>query len=92
MNTLKEGQIHDISLNMRKHLDITGVKDVVSFDEQSVIVTTVCGEMTVEGKDIRIGVLDTERGIVSLDGTVDAIFYSNADENKKQGLFGKLLK
>lgn len=92
MNTVKEGQIHDISLNMRKHMDITGVKDVVSFDEQSVILTTVCGEMTVEGKDIRIGVLDTDRGIVSLDGKVDAIFYSNSDENKRQGLFGKLLK
>lgn len=92
MNTVKEGQIHDVSLNMRKHMNITGVKDVVSFDEQSVILVTVCGELTVEGKDIKIGVLDTDRGIVSLDGKVDAIFYSNNDENKRQGLFGKLLK
>ncbi|MBE6530746.1 MAG: sporulation protein YabP [Ruminococcaceae bacterium] len=92
MNTVKDGQIHDISLNMRKHMDITGVRDVVSFDEQSVILTTVCGEMTVEGRDIKIGVLDTDRGIVSLDGKVDAVFYSNSDENKRQGLFGKLLK
>ncbi|MBQ8140201.1 MAG: sporulation protein YabP [Clostridia bacterium] len=92
MNTANDKKIHEISLSVRKHMEITGVLDVVSFDELAVVLDTSCGEMTIEGKDIKISVLDTDRGIVSLDGKVDAVYYSDPDENKKRGLFGRLLK
>ena len=45
-----------------------------------------------EGKDIKISVLDTERGVVSLDGKIDALFYSDSEDGKKRGFFGKLAK
>ena len=92
MNSVNDKQMHEININMRKHMDIKGVVEVDSFDELGVIVKTSCGEMTVEGKDIKVSVLDTERGVISLDGKIDAVFYSDNDDGKKRGFFGKLTK
>lgn len=85
-------QTHAVNLTMRKHMSINGVREVESFDESMVVLNTVCGELTIEGKDIKIGTLDTERGVVELDGTVDALFYSQGDDSKKRGFLGKLMK
>ena len=59
---------NDIAIRSRKHIDVTGVKEVLSFDDSSVSMVTVCGEMNVEGEDLKIGTLDTDSGIVSVDG------------------------
>ena len=74
-------------------MEIEGVTEVISFDETSVILRTLCGEMSVEGSDMKIGTLDTDRGVVTLSGRVDAVYYSadTADE-KKSGFFGNLWK
>ena len=47
---------HTISLRQRESMEINGVTDVVSFDEQAVILQTVCGKMTVEGSALHIHV------------------------------------
>ena len=81
---------HDISVKNRTKMSITGVVEVISFDEAAVSLKTICGEMTVEGEGLHIGVLDTERGLVALEGTsIDGIFYLRADGGEKKGLFGR---
>ena len=85
-------QNHKICLDKRSHLEICGVSEVVSFDDMSVLLLTDCGEMNIEGKELKIGVLDTERGLVELDGRVDAIFYSDDRKAKHGGLFSKRSK
>ena len=93
MNSVSsDKQVHAININMRKRMDISGVREVDSFDELGVILKTVCGELTVEGKDIKVSVLDTDRGVVSLEGKIDALFYSDNEDVKKRGFFGKLVK
>ncbi len=89
MDSVADKQRHGINISSRKHMTISGVKEVESFDEFGVILDTCCGELTVEGKDIKIGTLDTERGVVELDGRLDALFYSQDDDGKKRGFFGK---
>ena len=91
-NNVAGQQVQNINIQMRRHMEISGVQDVVSFDELGIILKTICGELTVEGKDIKVGVLDTDRGIVTIDGKIDSIFYGDLDEDKKRGFFGKLLK
>ena len=71
---------HDCVIKGRKHANITGVKEVVSFDASGVVLITSCGELTLEGNDIKVGTLDTDRGIVAVDGEICAVFYY---ENKK---------
>lgn len=87
-----EKRVHKVSIDKRSHMDISGVCEVISFDEECVLLKTSCGEMSVEGSGIKIGVLDTDRGVVSLDGKIDALFYSDEREKGRGGLFGRLGK
>lgn len=91
MNETAEHQ-HEIVLHMRQKMQLNGVREVDSFDETGAVFHTVCGELTVEGRDIHIGVLDVERGVVSLTGKIDGIYYSSDNTAEKKKLFHKLLR
>ena len=86
---------HRVVLEGREGLEVRGVTDVVSFDEQAVSLLTVCGGMTVEGSALHIHVLSMEEGIVSMDGKVDSIVYYDNEEsetNAKTGFFARLFR
>ena len=88
MNVLPE-KSHEILMKMRKEMKINGVTEVESFDETGAVLHTVCGMMTVEGTEIRIGILDVDSGNVTLNGRIDAIFYSSEEKESKRSIFGK---
>ena len=86
MNGQSEKQTHEIRVGMRRLMSVTGVSEVVSFDDSCVILRSTCGEMTVEGSELRIGVLDTERGLVTLSGKIDTVYYTDEHGTEKRGL------
>lgn len=90
MEIQKDKERQELNLVLRKHLDISGVCEVVRFDDLCVVLMTACGELTVDGADIKISVLDTDRGVVSLDGRIDAMYYSAEKGEEKRGFFGRL--
>ena len=92
MNGQTEKNNHSISLNMRKEMRISGVKEVNSFDENGVTLHTDCGMMNVEGSGIRVDVLDLDRGLVTLNGQIDSIFYMNDESKGKHGFLERLLR
>ncbi|MBQ7956536.1 MAG: sporulation protein YabP [Clostridia bacterium] len=73
---------HNLVLEDRRNLSITGVSDVDSFDESTIIVFTDMGELTVKGEDIHIKNLNVESGEVSLEGKISSLSY--ADNAVKQ--------
>lgn len=79
-----------LCLRDRKQLDVTGVKEVVSFDEGGAIMLTEDGELCVEGSEIKISNLDTDNGRVSVSGKIDAMIYSpdRTDKKRKRTFFG----
>ncbi|MBQ8416937.1 MAG: sporulation protein YabP [Clostridia bacterium] len=86
---------HHVSLHSRESMEIHGVTDVISFDEESVVLNTVCGNMAVEGSSLHIHVLSMEEGIVTLDGRIDSLTYferESNDKGSKNGFFGKLFR
>ena len=83
---------NDILIRSRGHIDVTGVRDVLSFDDRAVVMITSGGEMTVEGADLKIGVLDTDKGIVSIDGKICAVIYYDGAPTEKKRLFGRSSK
>lgn len=86
---------HRISMQGREALEVHGVTDVISFDEQSVVLSTSCGSMEVNGASLHIHVLSMEEGVVTMDGKIDSISYEDADETEKPrqgGFFGKLFR
>ena len=78
---------HSCFIQSRSHADINGVREVLSFDDGCVVLVTDCGELTLEGSNIRVGTLDTERGIVSVDGKFSAFYYADNNSRRKRGIF-----
>ncbi len=91
MNGQSERLSHEIRLGMRKEMSVTGVKEVLSFDESCVVLKSACGEVTVEGSDLRVGSLDTDRGVVTLSGRIDTVYYTDDRPTEKRGL-GRLFR
>ena len=87
--------VHRIVLLGRKSMEVCGVTDVISFDEQMVVLNTVCGNMEIEGTSLQIHVLNIADGIVAMDGLVDSIRYYDTNQNEKDGkngFFNKLFR
>lgn len=81
---------HEVLIQNRSRVQITGVTDVIRFDEYEIGMETADGEMTVEGSDLHISRLSLETGDVHIEGSVSAIRYDDADSGKKKGgLFRK---
>ncbi len=83
---------HSISLIDRSQMHIEGVEDVQSFDEHAVLLKTVCGDMVIEGNDLKIAVLEIDAGIVVLSGTVSGVYYYEPAQKQKRGLIKRLLR
>ncbi|MBQ7340546.1 MAG: YabP/YqfC family sporulation protein [Oscillospiraceae bacterium] len=64
---------HKLTLQGRSHLSMTGVTEVVSFDENAVILHTELGTLVVQGKDLQLKTLSTEQ--VMVEGKVSALHY-----------------
>ena len=79
-----------LCLRERKSLEISGVREVVSFDDEGAVIITEDGELCIEGIGIRISELDSACGRVSVNGRIDAIIYSADQSEKKHGLRRRL--
>lgn len=84
--------MQNIILENRKKLTLTGIKDVLSFDDEIVIVESELGLLNIKGIDLKVNKISVETGDVIVDGTIRAIEYSDKDMTHKQGLMGKIFK
>lgn len=86
--------IQNIILENREKLNVSGVLDVLSFDDQIVIVETELGLLTIKGENLKINKLNIDTSEVTLDGYVSSLAYSEAESFKKNasGLIGKIFK
>lgn len=85
--------IQNIILENREKLSISGVLDVLSFDDQIVILETELGLLTVKGDNLRINKLSLDTAEVIIDGEIYNLGYSEKDMNQKSsGLFGKIFR
>ena len=66
---------HKLSLNERKQLTMTGVSEVVSFDDTSVFLRTSLGNLMIQGKDLQLKTLSLDGGQIAVDGTICAMAY-----------------
>ena len=78
---------HKLSLSERKHLTLTGVTEVVSFDETVVVLHTALGVLTVHGQGLQLKMLSPDGGEVAVEGLVSAFIY---EEPRKGGMLRRL--
>lgn len=82
---------HNVIMENRRTLTISGVMDIDSFDEETVIVFTEEGELTIKGQNLHINKIDVESGDLSMEGLVDSFTYSD-NQPQKGGLLAKLFR
>ena len=85
---------HKLVINNRKTSLVTGVKDVLSFDLNEILLETEQGMMMVKGTDLHVNGLSLEKGELDLSGNIDSVAYSDIHAAGKQGenLFSKLFR
>ena len=88
----KDTAIHRVVMEGRQGLRVSGVEDVESFDDDTVVIYTVDGTMTVKGMDFRINKLSVEDGELEIDGDVDSIQYSDSRKEEHGGFFGRIFR
>ena len=76
---------HRLHLADRKHLTVTGVQDVLSFDVSEVQLETTLGMLTIRGSELHVQRLTLEKGEVDVTGKVDSLTYSDVGTYRKQG-------
>ena len=73
---MSEAQMpHMLSLSERRELTMTGVTEVVSFEENAVILRTALGTLTVQGQELHLKTLSPEGGQVAVEGNISALAY-----------------
>ena len=83
---------HSLMLEYRSRLTVTGVTDTDKFYENSVLLYTCMGELTVKGKDLRVGLLSVETGDMVIEGEINAVIYGDSQVKGPLGFVGRLLK
>lgn len=76
---------HKLSMDNRKCLTLTGIKDVVSFDLTQILLESTLGMIHIKGSDIKVTRLSLEKGEVDIEGTVDSIVYSDVKDYGEKG-------
>lgn len=83
---------HKIVLNLREKLSITGVKEIINFDDKSLSAKTICGEINIEGENIHINVLNVEVGELEISGKISGIYYLDIYDGDKKSLLARIFK
>lgn len=81
---------HNIIMENRKKLRISGVKDIDGFSENRIVLTTVMGELVIKGDDLHIGELQSDSGELTMTGNICSMQYSRHSVN--DGAIKKLFR
>ena len=82
---------HHIILEEREQLAVSGVEEVESFDESTIIMYTSRGTLVVRGEGLHIEQLSLDGGDLKVEGTIDALSYEDSGR-EKGGLFSRLFR
>ena len=89
----KKDVVQNINLENRNKLSISGVNDVLSFDDQVVILSTDLGMLTIKGSELKINKLNIDESEVKIEGNISNIGYSqDIAEKKSENIFSKIFR
>ncbi|SEO91957.1 sporulation protein YabP [Amphibacillus marinus] len=84
---------HEIKVRNRRVIEISGVKEVDSFDNEEFLLETVQGYLMIRGENLQIKTLDVTQGRVEIKGKLNDFSYlDNHQNSSSKGFLGKLFK
>ena len=91
-STNSKNAIHNVILEGRKKMSVSGVTDVDRFDENTVLLYTTMGEMTVRGEDLHVNDLSVESGEMNIEGEIRSVVYGDLDRRSPLSFVGKIFR
>ena len=97
MEKKSEGKLDEckgnITLENRKKMTLTGVEEVISFDDEKILLNTKLGALTIKGQNLKMNKLDVQNGDVTIVGDIWSMVYSGKEMKKeKESIIGRLFK
>ena len=81
---------HNIIIENRNQININGVCDCLGFDEETILLSTNLGKLTIKGSGLHIQNFDTQSGELSAEGKIYAVAYTNSETQK--GFLSKIFR
>lgn len=90
---MEEEKKSSLSLENRKRLVLSGVQEVISFDDEKISLNTVLGSLIIKGEGLKMNKLDVQNGDVIIIGYISSLVYVGKDGSKnKESIIKKLFK
>ena len=83
---------HNIIIENRRTMTISGITDVDSFDEKAVCLYTQLGELTIQGKELHIDAMSIETGDMTITGDIWSVVYGDKDRKGAVSALGRLFR
>ncbi len=88
-----EDKKYHIIIGNRENVDLNGVLKLESFNQNEFLVQTELGYLNVKGSNLSLGLMDMDKGTLTIQGTIDSVAYINkVKEAPKENFFKKLFK
>ena len=85
---MEEKASHRLQLTERSKLTMTGVTEVVSFEENAVVLHTALGTLVIQGQELKLKTLSLEGGQVAVEGNISALIYEEPRQSRWRRLLG----
>lgn len=82
-----------MTMENRKKLMLTGVSEVVNFNDEQIMLNTNLGSLVIRGRDLKMNKLDVENGDIVIIGLINSCVYSgNEDKHNKDSIISRLFR
>ena len=89
MDAVKTELPHTVMIDNRNRISLTGITDVGSFNEETVLLITALGELNITGAGLQVTKLDLESGNVTVEGKIISLTYADT-VRKNTGFFARV--
>ena len=89
MDAVKPELPHTVVIDNRNSISLTGITDIGSFNEETVLLTTPLGELNITGAQMQVTKLDLESGDVTIEGKIISLTYADT-VRKNTGFFARV--
>lgn len=83
---------HKIIVEKRNKVLLTGLIDVMSFDDEAIVTETEMGTLIIRGNNLHVNSLNIEKGELEIDGEIDSLNYEESNSRTKGNILGKIFK
>lgn len=82
-NSDKGFETHTIVINNRRLSELSGIDDVISFDDNSITAHSALGDMLIEGEELKIDNFSGEKGTLTVSGKINGVYYLELHDKKR---------